>query len=142
MAEKDKKKKKPSIMKGNSPWESKAIRQNRAMKPAETKIHRAFVAGKKAARAEMKTTGKTPARTVYKGLVATAGGIAKNPKLTNKQVVKGKKSASGLYDIKGKKSIASDESLKNKVRKAAAYNMGEARARQMAFKKRYGKKAK
>jgi hypothetical protein len=149
MAEKGKgkDKKKPSIMKGNSPWESRAIREKRAMRPAETKIHRAFVAGKKAARTEMKATGKTPARTVYKGLIklpterSARGNWELNPKLSNKVVIKGKE---GAYnnDIVGKKYVASNAGEKMSTRKAAAYNMGEARARQMARKKRYGFKAK
>jgi hypothetical protein len=137
------KKAKPSIMKGNSPWESRALREKRAMRPAETKIHRAFVAGKKAARAEMKVTGKTPARTVYRGVVKeplrSGGSFSKtNPKLPNKVVIKGKEGVNNAYDIEGKKYVASDASRGMRERKAAAYNMGQARAKQMARKKRYG----
>lgn len=141
---KDKDKKKPSIMKGNSPWESRAIREKRGMRPAETKIHRAFVAGKRAARAEMKATGKTPARTVSK-IVSSAQAarqrdILPGMKLPNKTIIKGIKGNNSAWDVPGAKAIASNASKDMKVRKTAAYNMGEARAKQQARKKRYGYK--
>ena len=147
MAEKDKKKKKPSIMKGNSPWESKAIREKRGMRVAETKLHRKFVKGKREARAEMKATGKTPARTKYIGVVnvprKSGGSTTKvDAKLPNKVVIKGQKGVNSAYDIRGKKDIANDPSLRIRTRKVAAYNMGQARAKQQARKKRYGSKAK
>jgi hypothetical protein len=45
-----KKKKAPSILPGNSPWERRALKSGNAMTPIQVQMHKAFVSGKKEAK--------------------------------------------------------------------------------------------
>ena len=50
MADANKKKKGPSILPGNSPWERRALKSGNAMTPIQVQMHKAFVSGKKEAK--------------------------------------------------------------------------------------------